>query len=147
MSVIESKESNSPKQGVIFAICKNGEIVLQKRLNPHKSYYGYTIIPGGRIEVGETPEEALVREAKEETGVIIKKFKFIKSLDVITEKGNHYSHNLFLVTDFEGEVEENREADARVFCVPFTEAKQICGHGLSQQILKLIELELSGQNS
>jgi len=144
MDGIENKESEQSKQGVIFVICKDNEIVLQKRLNPNKSYYGYTIIPGGRVEPGETPEEALIREVGEETGVIVKKFKFIKSLDVITEKGNHYSHNLFLVTDFDGKVEGNREADARVFCVPFTEAKQICEHELSQQILNLIELELSG---
>ncbi len=146
MSGVESKESDNLKQGVIFAICRGGEIVLQKRLNPDKSYYGYTIIPGGKAEVGETLEDALVREVREETGVLVKKFKFIGSVDVITEKDNHYIHNLFLVTEFDGKVENNRELDAQIFSAPFAEAKLICKHSFSQQILDLIELELSGQN-
>jgi 8-oxo-dGTP diphosphatase len=144
MSDIESKESISPKQGVIFAICRNGEIVLQKRLNPNKSYYGHILVPGGKVEIGETLEEALIREVKEETGVIAKTFKFIDNLDVITDKGECYSHNLFLITDFDGEIEENREADSQIFIVKFSEAKQICELDLSQRILKLIESKLSG---
>ena len=36
---------------------------------------GYYDIPGGKIEKGETPEEAAIREMKEETGIKVKKLK------------------------------------------------------------------------
>ena len=48
----------------------DGEIVLVKRgVEPYK---GRWAIPGGGVEIGETVEQAAVREAKEETGLDIK---------------------------------------------------------------------------
>ncbi len=48
----------------------DGEIVLVKR--GVKPYKGRWAIPGGGVEIGETVEQAAVREAKEETGLDIK---------------------------------------------------------------------------
>lgn len=42
----------------------NGEILLQRRGDTNK--WGF---PGGAIELGETPEMAVIREVKEETGL------------------------------------------------------------------------------
>jgi 8-oxo-dGTP diphosphatase len=48
----------------------DGEIVLVKRgIEPFK---GRWAIPGGGVEIGETVEQAAVREAKEETGLDVK---------------------------------------------------------------------------
>ena len=44
-----------------------GRVLLQKRGDSGK--WGF---PGGAIELGETPEEAAVREVKEETGLDVK---------------------------------------------------------------------------
>jgi 8-oxo-dGTP pyrophosphatase MutT (NUDIX family) len=41
-----------------------GEVLLQRRGDSNK--WGF---PGGAIEIGETPHEAAIREAKEETGL------------------------------------------------------------------------------
>lgn len=43
---------------------------------PSKEYSTY-IIPGGKIENDETPEQAAVREAKEEVGIIVKDLKYL----------------------------------------------------------------------
>ena len=51
--------------GCIFD--KDGKVLLQRRGDSNK--WGF---PGGAIEIGETPEMAAVREAKEETGLDVK---------------------------------------------------------------------------
>lgn len=46
----------------------NGEYLLASRPNG-KGWAGWWEFPGGKIEVGETPEHALIREAQEELGI------------------------------------------------------------------------------
>lgn len=48
-------------------IIKEGKILLVKR--DHEPYRGFWAIPGGFVELGETCEEAVLREVKEETGL------------------------------------------------------------------------------
>lgn len=50
---------------VAAAIEKNGKIFCAQRPEG-KSLGGYWEFPGGKLEAGETPEEALVREIREE---------------------------------------------------------------------------------
>ncbi len=51
------------------AISKNGKILLLKRRETKKFLPGYYDIPGGKVEPGEDPNHALIREVKEETGL------------------------------------------------------------------------------
>lgn len=44
---------------------------------------GKWVIPGGHIEIGETMEEAAIREAKEETGLAIFDLQFINLVEMI----------------------------------------------------------------
>ena len=56
---------------VVAAIFTNGEKVLAMRRAPHKPLPGKWEFPGGKIEPGESPEQALIREIKEELDVEI----------------------------------------------------------------------------
>ncbi|MCW3995798.1 MAG: NUDIX hydrolase [Candidatus Bathyarchaeota archaeon] len=58
---------DQPVVGVGAVIVRNESIILIKRANePSK---GKWTIPGGLVELAESPETAVIREAKEETGL------------------------------------------------------------------------------
>jgi 8-oxo-dGTP diphosphatase len=54
----------------IAMIDENNHILMAQR-PVGKEFAGYWEFPGGKIEFGETPEDALIREIDEELGVII----------------------------------------------------------------------------
>lgn len=51
-------------------IGESGRILLQQRA-PERSMAGLWEFPGGKVEEGETPEAALVRELEEELGIAV----------------------------------------------------------------------------
>lgn len=53
---------------VAVAFDKDGRFLMTSRPEG-KVYAGYWEFPGGKVEAGETLEEALVREMKEELGI------------------------------------------------------------------------------
>ena len=55
------------RDGSRAIIIHDGRILLTHELNS-----GWWLIPGGGIEEGETPEECVIREAEEETGLIVR---------------------------------------------------------------------------
>ena len=54
---------------VAAVICHEGRVFATQR--GYGAYRGYWEFPGGKIEPGETPEDALVREIREELAVRI----------------------------------------------------------------------------
>jgi len=57
----------TPKLTVDAVIVEGDKVVLIRRVNP--PFKGMWALPGGFVEVGETVEEACVREAGEETSL------------------------------------------------------------------------------
>ncbi len=54
--------------GASMAVIHNSSVLLVQRLNPPLA--DLWSLPGGKIELGETPAEAACREVLEETGII-----------------------------------------------------------------------------
>ncbi|HCY35588.1 MAG: NAD(+) diphosphatase [Candidatus Margulisiibacteriota bacterium] len=61
---------------IIVAIIKDNEILLARGTNPRFQFYS---LIAGFVEIGETLEEAVVREVKEEVGVDVKNIRYYKS--------------------------------------------------------------------
>jgi 8-oxo-dGTP diphosphatase len=56
-----------PKVGAAVLAEREGQVLLiQRKMDPAK---GSWCLPGGFMEMGETPQEAAIRECKEETGL------------------------------------------------------------------------------
>jgi 8-oxo-dGTP diphosphatase len=64
--------SAPPPIDVVAAVIQDGEEFLVCRRRLGKAAAGKWEFPGGKVEAGETPAEALVREIREELGVGIR---------------------------------------------------------------------------
>lgn len=59
------------------------KVLILKRVRPSSDGLGYWELPGGGLEYGETPHEALIRELKEETNLDIKILKAVYTFTAI----------------------------------------------------------------
>jgi mutator protein MutT len=65
----EPPENFNPKMEVAACFITVKENVLFMKRQPHRSEGSKWGIPGGKLEKGETAEQAVLREIKEETGL------------------------------------------------------------------------------
>ncbi len=75
---------------------EKGEVLLQKRSDNKNRHPGEWAKTGGHVESGETVEEALQREAKEEVGALISK----ENIELIGIFRSHNPANNFFVYSF-----------------------------------------------
>src|SRR4030042_310951 len=69
-------------------IVKDDQILLMHRVKKGKEYW---VLPGGGVEEGETPEETVLREIKEETSLSVRLVKLLyHDLDISNTDGNYY---------------------------------------------------------
>jgi len=66
---------------------------------------------GGKFEEGESPEECIVREVKEETGLTLKSYKLRGIITYVSTTCETEYMYLFTSDDFEGELIECNEGD------------------------------------
>jgi 8-oxo-dGTP pyrophosphatase MutT (NUDIX family) len=76
----------NPSAVLVAMFEEDGEtrVVLTRRSRRLRSHKGEVSFPGGRCEVGETPQQAAIREAQEETGLSPDAVKVIGSLSPLT---------------------------------------------------------------
>lgn len=78
-----------------FIINENNQLLLQKRAVPAEK--DHWCIPGGRLEMFEKLENAVIRETKEETDLDIEVIKMIGVCDhIIKEESAHWVATSFL---------------------------------------------------
>src|SRR5215469_10582355 len=85
-----------PLVGVGAIIIQDERVVLVKRAHP--PIQGQWSIPGGVLEVGEFVREAAVREAREETGLIVKPGELLGVYDrVLRDPENRVQYHYVLI--------------------------------------------------
>lgn len=87
-----------------FIIDDKGKILLTRRGPNARNQVGKWEAPGGKVEFGETARQTIIREAKEELGILIK----IKDLlgfvdDIIPEEKQHWAGPTWLASIVSGE--------------------------------------------
>lgn len=100
------------KNTTLCYIEKDGKyLMLFRNKKEHDENAGKWIGVGGKFEEGETPQECLLREVFEETGLILTKYSFRGIVTFVSDEwGTEYMH-LFTASGFEGELKECAEGD------------------------------------
>ena len=97
---------------VVAIFIKDKKLLMDQRNKSRKVYAGLLMCPSGHIEEGESLEDALNREMKEELGINVDKSKYLFTVDdtdPFSKLG--FRHNFMLIESYEGNIEKSREAE------------------------------------
>ncbi|CAM3999310.1 NUDIX hydrolase [Alicyclobacillus pomorum] len=91
-----SRYANKITAGTIGTVVRDDGalLLLQRQKEP---FVGKWCMPGGKIEFGEHPSAAMIREFREETGLIADIERFCGVASEIVPAGNEQSHFLLYV--------------------------------------------------
>ncbi len=88
----------------VFVLKEDNVVCIKYKEGP----IGYIDMPGGKIEDGETPEQAAIREVKEETGMIVENLEKVGT--VVEEYPDRIYHfQVFVTNCFSGSPQEFKE--------------------------------------
>ena len=86
-------------------ISRGDEVLLLHRTKKENDLNeGKWVGPGGKFEPGETAEQCLVREVKEETGLTLKSWQFRGIVAFVSDIWENEDMYLYTSDDFEGEL-------------------------------------------
>lgn len=111
-----------PILAVSLAVFRAGKVLLATRTKPPaKDVWS---LPGGKVEAGETLEEAAIREVLEETGVTAEIIAFNRHVEVIRRNDDGLIAHHFVIASFAGrwiagEAQTGPEAGAVMWADPF----------------------------
>lgn len=77
----------------VVVLNRDGEILLVRHKKGNQRYW---VLPGGRLEYGETFEECAIREVKEETGLDVEMERFLYLCEAIAPDRSRHIVNIFI---------------------------------------------------
>lgn len=106
MFLMEQKEKNFSSAHVV--IIKDNQVLLLKRSADDMWAAGKWGLPGGKKEEGETPEENVCRECKEETQLTLDPENLIYLSGESNASGEHA---FFTISEYSGDIKIDHEHD------------------------------------
>jgi mutator protein MutT len=110
----EREFPETPRMAVGAVVVDGGRVLLVRR--GQEPLMGHWSLPGGALELGESLEDGLVREVREETGLIVEPVELVELLDRIHREGErvryHYVIADYLCRVVGGELQAASDADA-----------------------------------
>ena len=122
--------------GVGGVVLLAGRVLLVRR--GKEPLRGRWVIPGGTVELGETLQEALVREVEEETGVVVRPREVVLVFDRIQRAQGAVSYH-YVIIDYlcdyvSGEPRAGSDAEA----VALVAAEELDAYDLPDQAKELV---------
>ena len=114
-----------PDWATAFALTEDNKVLMVRQYR-HGLGTVSTELPGGVIDKGETPEQAIARELLEETGYAFESMEQIGKVAPNPATSNNYMH-MFLAKGGKKVAEQNLDAteDVEVLILPIEEVKQL----------------------
>lgn len=129
-----ANENTNWGQSVTGVVIKDNKVLLAR--HTYGAGKGMLIIPGGYVNFGETPQEALVREFMEETKVIV------KPINIIGIRFNmHDWYIAFRAEYVSGKASSDNDENSEVLWVDIEEA--LAREDVPELTKKLIESAIS----
>ena len=122
--------------GVGGVVLIDGRVVLIRR--GKEPLRGRWVIPGGTVELGETLQDALVREMQEETGLLVAPREVVLVFDRIQREGPSVEYH-YVIIDYaceyvSGELKAGSDADEVALVAP----EELDGYNLPPQARDLV---------
>jgi 8-oxo-dGTP diphosphatase len=132
-----------PVLAVSLAVVRDGRVLLMERARTPLS--GLFTLPGGLVELGESLEQACLRELDEETGVAAEIFGFNDHACVIERDAadavrRHYVIASFVGRWLSGEGRPSAEAAAIVWAAPDDWSRLSLTPGLDRFLVRALEM-------
>lgn len=131
------KQSSVYKVRATGILIENNSLLLVKqKLSNNKNWS----LPGGRVEPGETLEQALIREMKEETGLDVEPIRMLYVCDVAASD-NTVLHITFLTKRIGGEITlpTNEFDENPIHDVRFIPIDELTEYGISEKFVEIIK--------
>ncbi|MEM7020748.1 MAG: CoA pyrophosphatase [Pseudomonadota bacterium] len=128
LSQFEVRQQPDPERkhaAVAITVIDNGEgqaaFILTRRAARLRSHGGQWALPGGRLDEGETPTDAALRELEEEVGLTLGHDDILGTLDDYTTRSGYIMTPVIAWSGEHPELTPNPGEVAAVFRIPFTE--------------------------
>lgn len=115
---------------------KGSLLLVKQKLSNNKNWS----LPGGRVEPGETLEQALIREMKEETGLDVEPIRMLYVCDVAASD-NTVLHITFLTKRIGGEITlpTNEFDENPIHDVQFIPIDELTEYGISEKFVEILK--------
>ena len=128
---------DQPCVGVGAVLIHEGRVLLIRR--GKEPLRGRWVVPGGTVELGETLEQALVREVLEETGLVVRPREVVAVFDRIHRDAHRVAYH-YVIVDYlcdyvSGEARAASDAEA----VALVAAADLPAYDLPEKALEVVQ--------